>query len=86
MILDLSSTKTGENENREKNLGRKDGGNAQGEFCVLGLVAEQVHSGQGADAAAQEGRADQGLFRDAPAVISGFMLVHKHKYERCCIN
>ena len=47
-------------------LDKEDGGDAEGELAVLGLVAEEVHSQEGADAAAGDGQPDEGVFGDAP--------------------
>ena len=59
----------------------QDGGDAKGEFQVLRLVPEGVHTQQRADAAAEECREDQGPLGDAPAIFYGLALVHKHKHE-----
>ena len=86
MKEDLSSTNFCENPETEDKLSDQDGGDADGEFGMAGLVAEKVHSGQRADAAAQQYGADQGPLGDAPAVIAGFFLVSKHKQECGCID
>ena len=51
------------------------------EFGVLCFVAEEVHTGDGADASADGGNAHEGGFGDAPEISLGFVLVHKHKQE-----
>ena len=42
---------------------------------MLGLVAEEVHSQEGADAAAGNGQPDEGVFRDAPLPSPGLPFV-----------
>ena len=56
-------------------------GNADGELGVLGRVTEGVHTGQGADAAADGGRSNKRGFRDAPLLFLSFLLVNEHKQE-----
>ena len=67
-------------------MGDENGRAADGEFGVVGLVVKGIHTQEHADAAAKQGRADQGPLGDAPAVIPGFYLVMTHKYECSCID
>ena len=77
----MSSTNFQNQPGGQGELCEQDGGHAQGEFDVLGLVAEGVHAQQGTHAAAQGGGEHQGPLADAPAVFLGLDLVHKHKDE-----
>ena len=56
-------------------------GKEEPEIPVPGLVPEEKHSGCAADAAAQDHCQKQGLFRDAPQVLFGTLLVDAHKGE-----
>ena len=42
---------------------------------MLGFVAEEVHSQEGADAAAGDGQPDEGVFGDAPLPSPGLPFV-----------
>ena len=82
----MSSTNFHNQEDGQSDLCDEDRGDAQGEFQVSGFVAETAHAEQDADAAAQDGGADQGALRDAPAVFSCSALVRVHKHEGCGID
>ena len=56
-------------------LDKEDGGDAEGELAVLGFVAEEVHSQEGADAAAGDGQPDEGVFGDAPLPSPGLPFI-----------
>ena len=47
-------------------LEKENGGNAPAEVPVPGFVVKHPHTGQGPDAAAQQGQQKQRLFRPAP--------------------
>ena len=64
---------------RNQDLQRQNGGDAKAEGLVQGLVVPRLHAQQRADAAAEQGGADQGALGDAPAVFPGFSLFRKHK-------
>ena len=78
----MSSTNFCENPETEDKLSDQDGGDADGEFGMAGLVAEEVHAQEGTHAAAQQGRADQRPLRDPPQSVLRLILVHKHK-QKC---
>ena len=43
---------------------------------MLGLVAEEIHAQEGADAAAGDGQPDEGVFGDAPLPFPGLPFVN----------
>ena len=51
------------------------------EFGMLGLMAKEVHTGDGTDAAANDRNANQRFLRNAPEISLGFVLVYQHKKE-----
>ena len=65
----------------KNDLDRQDHRQADVEFGVLGFVAEEVHTGDGTDAAADSRNTHQRRFRDTPEISFGFILVRKHKQE-----
>ena len=67
-------------------LQHKDGGDANVEFGMAGLVPEGIHTAEGSHAAADKGNGHQGGFRDAPEFFLGFLLVNEHKQKTCRIN
>ncbi len=71
---------------QKEQLGQENGRNTQGEFPVLGFVAEGVHTQQHTHAAAQGSHTQQGALRDAPAFFWGFFLVQAHKQKACRIH
>ena len=71
-----------QNQQTDKNdLQGQNHGQADIEFGMLGFMAEEVHTGDGADAAADDCHTHEGGFRDAPEISLGFVLVHQHKQE-----
>ena len=56
-------------------MDKENGRDAEGELAVLGFVAEEVHSQEGADAAAGDGQPDEGVFGDAPLPFLGLPFV-----------
>ena len=86
MTEDLSSTNFCENPETEDKLSDQDGGDADGEFEVAGLVMENIHTEERANTSAQQCSTHEGPLRDAAAVISGEGLVLQHKYEGNCID
>lgn len=63
------------------NLKNENEWNATGELCMSRLMAEQVHSGQRADAAAQYGNHDKDSFGNAPCMSLCTGLVCPHRKE-----
>lgn len=70
----------------QHDLYRQDQGDADGEFQMLGLMADGVHTNEAAYAAAQCGNQHEGGFGNAPQIFLRLELVHKHKYEAGCID
>jgi len=60
--------------------------NANRKSRVLGLVPEQLHTQQRAQAAADGSSAQKGAFRDPPCLFYGLALVRKHKHKGCGID
>ena len=56
-------------------MDQEDSRDAEGELEVLGLVTEEIHAQEGADAAADDGQPDEGIFRDAPLSSLGLPFV-----------
>ena len=56
-------------------------GDSNGEFGMLGLMANGVHPKETADAAANDGYPYERGFRDPPEIPPCFQLVYKHKDE-----
>ena len=72
----LSSTNFRDEKDSQGDLCDEDGGDAQGEFGVAGLVAEGVHPNERTHTAAQECRLDQCPLGDAPAIFPGLDFIH----------
>ena len=62
-------------------LQEKNDRNPDGKRAVLGLMAEQIDSRKGSQAATQDSGEKKGLFRDPPYLMDGFPLIEKHKDE-----
>ena len=73
-------------KNSQKNLGDQDRRDTDDEFQMKSLMADQIHTDQTADAAAQSSHGHESGFRDPPAIVLGLPLVHKHKKEAQCID
>lgn len=73
-------------QNCANDLQRKDQGQAQNEFEMLCLMPEQVHSCDGARAAAQERGGEKRSLRDSPQISFCPELVCKHKQESSRID
>ena len=56
-------------------MDEENGGDAEGELAVLGLVAEEVHAQESTDAAAGDSQPDEGVFGDAPLPSPGLPFV-----------
>lgn len=52
---------------------------------MSGLVMEQMHAHNGANAAANQGKNKERGFRNTPGSFLGFILVHTHGDETCAI-
>ena len=57
-------------------MDEENGGDAEGELAVLGLVAEEVHAQESTDAAAGDSQPDEGVFGDAPLPSPGLPFVN----------
>ena len=64
-----------EEEVRQGGLDEEDGGDAEGELAMLGFVAKEVHTQEGADAAAGNGQPDESVFGDSPLTFLGLPFV-----------
>ena len=66
----------------------EDGGEAEAEFVVLGLMVPDFHAEQGPDAAAGDGYPEQACLGDAPFVALRLPFVdavqEKRGYVDCC--
>ena len=71
----LQELKSAVDEIGQGHLGQEYQREADGELLVLGLVVENAHAQQGADAAAEHGKQDQRRLRDAPFALPGLPLV-----------
>lgn len=64
-----------------QNLHEQDGGHSVEKIPVPRLVAEQVHTDDRADAAADDGEHEKRGFRDAPCALSRFEFIDAHHRE-----
>ena len=62
-------------------LQKQDSRHSDYKIPVLRFVTEELHTGDGADAAAQKSREKQGFLRNPPFVTAGFFLVDAHQGE-----
>ena len=69
-------------QHRQSDMHQKKRPEADDKIPVPRLVAEQVHSEQAAEAAAQRDNKKQRLFRDAPFPFFRQALVREHKNQR----
>jgi hypothetical protein len=64
----------------------EDGGEAEAEFAVLGLMVPYFHSEQGPDAAAGDGYPEQACLGDAPLVALRLPFVNAVQEKRGYVN
>ena len=60
-------------------------GHTDDEVPVSGLVMEQIHSGNGADTAADYGREKECAFRNTPMMADSALFIRIHQDKRCQI-
>ena len=68
-----------------RDLRHENRGHTDDEVPVSGLVMEQIHSGNGADTAADYGREKECAFRNTPMMADSALFIRIHQDKRCQI-